>query len=257
MINLTESTWVKAKFVVNCVINWGHLIVVLPNYHQKLLTTNSRFLVWPRWRSIMLKKQHAEEASLIMLKKSLTILKIILLKKRHAEGWGNNFCHKKTIYLIEEACGRNINSGHAGKAGFIPETKTTQDSYSQVWHSAVVSQLTRTACWCCGQPVFLCWPACWSVLLPACCWLGFCACVHCRNRILNSFFIILRWGVQTTSIWTPLVPYIGIQFPPDHWHDPFLPHAISMVAPTWCHGPIWENPVGENVDRPTSELTFS
>ena len=35
----------------------------------------------------------------------------------------------------------------------------------------------------------------------------------------------------------------GIQFPTDPMMDQFLSSVISMVAPTWCHGPIGGNPV--------------
>ena len=47
-----------------------------------------------------------------------------------------------------------------------------------------------------------------------------------------------------TSPRTPLDHYFlwfcmhGIQFPTDHFVDPFQSGVISMVAPTWCHGPI-------------------
>ena len=34
----------------------------------------------------------------------------------------------------------------------------------------------------------------------------------------------------------------GIQFPTDPMMDHFLSSVISMVAPTWCHGPIGGNP---------------
>ena len=40
----------------------------------------------------------------------------------------------------------------------------------------------------------------------------------------------------------------GIQFPTDPMMDHFLSSVISMVAPTWCHGPIGGNPLWETVD---------
>ena len=40
----------------------------------------------------------------------------------------------------------------------------------------------------------------------------------------------------------------GIQFPTDPLKDHFLSSVISMVAPTWCHGPIGGNPLWETVD---------
>ena len=40
----------------------------------------------------------------------------------------------------------------------------------------------------------------------------------------------------------------GIQVPTDPMMDHFLSSVISMVAPTWCHGPIGGNPLWETVD---------
>ena len=68
----------------------------------------------------------------------------------------------------------------------------------------------------------------------------------------SKFFTIL---LRITSWWTPLIhSYLwfcmtGIQFPMDHFVDPFQSSVISMVAPTWCDGPIWGNPSWENLDR--------
>ena len=47
----------------------------------------------------------------------------------------------------------------------------------------------------------------------------------------------------------------GIQFPTDAMKDQFLSSVISMVAPTWCHGPTWGNPFGRMLTELTSEFT--
>ena len=47
----------------------------------------------------------------------------------------------------------------------------------------------------------------------------------------------------------------GIQFPTDPMMDHFLSSVISMVAPTWCHGPIGGNPFGRLLTEWTSEST--
>ena len=66
---------------------------------------------------------------------------------------------------------------------------------------------------------------------------------------------------MNTSLRTPLgLCFVGsciqgIQFQPDPMKDQFLSSVISMVAPTWCHGPIWGNPVGRLLTEWTSEFT--
>ena len=48
----------------------------------------------------------------------------------------------------------------------------------------------------------------------------------------------------------------GIQFPTDPMKDQFLSSVISMVTPTWCHGPIGGNPgSGRLLTDLTSEFT--
>ena len=42
---------------------------------------------------------------------------------------------------------------------------------------------------------------------------------------------------------------MGFSSQPIRWWIYFLSSVISMVAPTWCHGRIWGNPLWENVDR--------
>ena len=48
----------------------------------------------------------------------------------------------------------------------------------------------------------------------------------------------------------------GIQFRTDPMMDHFLSSVISMVAPTWCHGPIGGNPVGRLLTEWMSEFTI-
>ena len=42
---------------------------------------------------------------------------------------------------------------------------------------------------------------------------------------------------------------MGFSSRPIRWWIYFLSSVISMVAPTWCHGPTWGDPSWENVDR--------
>ena len=65
-----------------------------------------------------------------------------------------------------------------------------------------------------------------------------------------SYTEILRITSQRTLFDLGLVwlCMYGIQFPTDPMKDHFLSSVISMVAPTWCHGPIGGNPLWETVD---------
>ena len=65
-----------------------------------------------------------------------------------------------------------------------------------------------------------------------------------------SYIEILRITSQRTLFDLGLVwlCMYGIQFPTDPMKDHFLSSVISMVAPTWCHGPIGGNPLWETVD---------
>ena len=44
-----------------------------------------------------------------------------------------------------------------------------------------------------------------------------------------------------------IVSYLICMFqdsvPAGSYNDPFLSSVVSMVAPTWCHGAIWGNPL--------------
>ena len=66
--------------------------------------------------------------------------------------------------------------------------------------------------------------------------------------------MVVHLGAFKSQLVATIVPYIyiylglvwlcmyGIQFPTDPMKDQFLSSVISMVAPTWCHGPIGGNP---------------
>ena len=67
--------------------------------------------------------------------------------------------------------------------------------------------------------------------------------------------MVVHLGAYKSQLVATIVPYLyiyiglvwlcmyGIQFPTDPMKDQFLSSVISMVAPTWCHGPIGGNPV--------------
>ena len=48
---------------------------------------------------------------------------------------------------------------------------------------------------------------------------------------------------------------MGFSSQPIRWWINFLSSVISMVAPTWCHGPTWGNPFGRMLTELTSEFT--
>ena len=71
-----------------------------------------------------------------------------------------------------------------------------------------------------------------------------------------NFRWILRRGLLFVLGLVLVFAYMGFQFPTDPTKDQFLSSVISMVAPTWCHGPTWGNPCGECWTELTSEFTI-
>ena len=59
----------------------------------------------------------------------------------------------------------------------------------------------------------------------------------------HSEVLLLFVGCIVNFIVSYLICMFQDSVPAGSYNDPFLSSVISMVAPTWCHGAIWGNPL--------------
>ena len=59
----------------------------------------------------------------------------------------------------------------------------------------------------------------------------------------HSGELLLLVGCIVIFVVSFLICMFQDSVPAGSYNDPFLSSVISMVAPTWCHGAIWGNPL--------------